>query len=154
MEDHINVRNINFDNSDEVKKVALIHEEMPKLWNPEYNLSPAELDERIELIKTHGNNDDFIYLVGLSDDGEIVAIEWGEVKEIHNEKAVYISSIWVDDNFRGTKVVKLLNKELEIIGPALLSTRPNPVAEVTRLVRSLSSDIHQLLSSSIPSVID
>ena len=113
MEDHINVRNINFDNSDEVKKVALIHEEMPKLWNPEYNLSPAELDERIELIKTHGNNDDFIYLVGLSDDGEIVAIEWGEVKEIHNEKAVYISSIWVDDNFRGTRVVKLLNAKLE-----------------------------------------
>lgn len=113
MKGNINVRNVNFDNNDEVKKIALIHEEMPKQWNPEYKLSLSELDERVELIRTHENNDDFLYLVGLSDDGKIIAIEWGEVKRNYNKKSVYISSIWVDDNFRGTKVAKLLNRELE-----------------------------------------
>ena len=106
------VREIDFENYDEVIACARIHNNMPTLWESSFRNTEEDDKWLADKIASNKNNPDTLYLIAI-ESCNIIGIQWTIVNIQHNRKVGNVISIWVRPDYRDSIIAKKLNEKTE-----------------------------------------
>ena len=113
LKNNIVIRNIDFDNFDEVIACAKIHNNMPNSWDSSFINTEQDDKWLADKIVCHKDNPDTLYLVAIGNNNNLVGIQWTLASVQHNRMVGNITSIWVEPGYRNSTIAKKLNQKTE-----------------------------------------
>jgi GNAT superfamily N-acetyltransferase len=104
---------IRFDDSDEIHRVAEIHESAPLNWNPTHEVREERVQYWCTFLGDAAQNPAVFVITARTQLNEIIGIHWLHLVEKYGEKCAYIQSLWVSDKHRNVGIGRELKKRGE-----------------------------------------
>jgi GNAT superfamily N-acetyltransferase len=114
MNSAIKYRELNTSNEVEIAKVAEIHENAPKNWDPEYKTETEQIHKRIEQLKSLGSCLDRYFLLAETQEGSIIGFHWLDLEETNGSTYGHVKSLWIHDDYQRRGIAKALKKSGEL----------------------------------------
>lgn len=104
---------LNFEDSNEIRRAAQIHESAPLNWNPSYVVRDERVQNWCKFLRSAAQDPSIYVVSAKTEAGELVGLHWLQLTEKYNEKCAHIQSLWVAEEHRQSGIGAELKKRGE-----------------------------------------